>query len=242
MTPQAAGNDRPPPANTMIMHHALALLALFLSAAPAAARPVLLELFTSQSCSSCPPAEALLAALKDRPDVAALEFHVDYWNALNWRDPYSSRAATNRQRRYAQSLGTDVFTPQMVIDGRASAVGSDKDAILRAIAAAQAASSAPPSLSVSPDGGGIRVSIGAGHGPATLLLAGYDAQARTAIPTGENAGATLHEVNIVRSVQPIASWSGAPIALTVARPAGQRIALMLQRDDGTVLGLAFPAE
>ena len=224
------------------MHPTLPVLALFLSAAPAAARPVLLELFTSQSCSSCPPAEALLASLKDRPDVAALEFHVDYWNALNWHDPYSSRAATNRQRGYAKALGTEVFTPQMIVDGRVSAIGSDKDAVLRAIGAAQAVSSVPPSLSVSPDGTGIRVSIGPGHGQATLLLAGYDAQARTAIPAGENAGATLHEVNIVRSVRPISAWQGEAKALTVPRPAGQHIALILQREDGTVLGLAFPAD
>jgi hypothetical protein len=218
----------------------LALLTMLL-ASPAAARPVLLELFTSQSCSSCPPAEALLSEWKaNRSDIVALEFHVDYWNALNWRDPYSSRAATNRQRHYGAALGTETFTPQLIIDGRHSEVGSDRQSAEASIAAAQAAQQPGPALSVSSAGSQITVHIGAGTGAGTLLLAGYDASHETAIPSGENAGATLREVNLVRSLQPIGMWQGKAMSLTAPRPAGERTAIFLQSADGTVRATAFP--
>ena len=156
----AARNHR-----TIGMKYVIPFMFLAILAPPAQARPVLLELFTSQSCSSCPPAEALLANLKStRADVNVLEFHVDYWNALNWHDPYSSRAATNRQRAYAAALATEVFTPQLVIDGHRSEIGSDQASVAAAIATAQHAQAAGPPLSVSRTGAGIAVSVGPGSG------------------------------------------------------------------------------
>src|ERR1041384_1895274 len=89
--------------------------------------PVVVELFTSQGCNSCPPADALLGELAQRPDLVALAFHVDYWNYIGWQDPFSSPEATKRQRDYAQSLGlSSVYTPEMVIDGSFDIVGLDR--------------------------------------------------------------------------------------------------------------------
>src|SRR5712671_4480747 len=109
-------------------------LALAVTAAQAGERPIVVELFTSQGCSSCPPADALLAELAKRPDVLALSFHVDYWDRLGWKDPYSSRAATDRQNRYAKLLALHtVYTPQIVVDGKWEAVGSDRADVERAL-------------------------------------------------------------------------------------------------------------
>src|SRR5690349_22252182 len=104
----------------MIRPFLAGLLALAASSAPsvAAERPVVVELFTSQGCSSCPPADALLSTLADRPDVLALAFHVDYWNRLGWVDPFSGAWATARQSAYAAQMGSDqIYTPQAVVDG-----------------------------------------------------------------------------------------------------------------------------
>jgi hypothetical protein len=214
----------------------LILALLLVVTSPALARPVLLELFTSQSCSSCPPAEALLATLQaTQPGVIALEFHVDYWNALNWRDRYSSPAATNRQRAYAARLGTEMFTPQLVIDGQTSAIGSDQTSILAAVAAARHAQAPAPRLALTAAPDGVTLAIGAGQGSATLLLAGFDPSHETRIAAGENGGAVLREINVVREFRAVATWHGAALQVTTPRPAGTRLAAILQRTDGTVL-------
>jgi len=120
-----------------------ALLVASCLAAPAAVaqqQPVVVELFTSQSCSSCPPADAFLAELSGtRGDVLALDLHVTYWDQLGWKDPFSLAAATERQQHYADQFGRNpVYTPQMVIGGRRQAIGSDRSAVLAAIATAKA--------------------------------------------------------------------------------------------------------
>ncbi|MBV8612426.1 MAG: DUF1223 domain-containing protein, partial [Acetobacteraceae bacterium] len=182
------------------------------------------ELFTSQACSSCPPADALLAELKHtRPDLLALDFHVDYWNRTGWADPYSLAAATERQRRYAGVLeGGGVYTPQMVIGGTAQAVGSDRAAVSAAIAAAQASRAPPVPLAVEWKGGSLAVSIGPGEGSATLWLVGFDARHVTPIGRGENAGRVLTEVNVVRSLREAGRWRGAPVRIDAAPPLGER--------------------
>jgi hypothetical protein len=218
----------------------LSCLAL-LCASPAAARPVVLELFTSQSCSSCPPAETLLASLQaSRPDVLALSFHVDYWNALSWKDPFSSRAATDRQRAYSAALGTEVFTPQLVVDGCTSAVGSDADAVSAAIDAAQRAQKSGPDVTVQAAVSGLIITVAAGHGAGDVLLAGYDPYHETQVAAGENGGVLLKETNIVRSLRRVARWDGTALRLTVPLPAGQRSAVILQQTDGTVLAASLP--
>src|SRR5438309_7939527 len=112
----------------------LVYVALAVAPVQAGERPIVVELFTSEGCSSCPPADALLAELAKRPDVLALSFHVDYWDRLGWKDPFSSRAATDRQNRYAKLLKlATVYTPQIVVDGRWEAVGSDRADVERAL-------------------------------------------------------------------------------------------------------------
>src|SRR5216684_6783440 len=115
------------------MRRAGLILGLAVAATPAGAdpRPVVVELFTSQGCSSCPPADALLGELAKKGEVVALGFHISYWDSLGWKDPLSSPSSTERQKAYARRLGDGrVYTPQMVVDGTSQMVGSDREAVL----------------------------------------------------------------------------------------------------------------
>ncbi len=218
---------------------ALALCAatLALSAAPARAHPlVVVELFTSQGCSSCPPADAFLTELAHDPGLLPLAFHVTYWNGLGWSDPYALDAATTRQQAYVRSLGGEAYTPQMVVNGAVSLVGSNRDAARAAIAAA-----APPTaaLLITRNPGGLTVELGAGAGPATILLVGYDRQHRTPIGRGENGGRTLLESNIVRTLIPIGRTQGTAAIVHHAAPAGERVAALAQSDTGAIIAAAL---
>jgi hypothetical protein len=203
----------------------------------AASRPVVVELFTSEGCSSCPPADRLLTELARRPDVLALGFHVTYWNSLGWRDPWSLDAATSRQQLYAEILHQeDLYTPQLVVDGRQALVGSDAGGADRAISRARPAQAV--ALALASDPGGIAITAGAGAGEGKILLIGYDGAHVTAIGRGENAGRTLAEANIVRSVTLAAAWHGAASRVLLPRPAGERLAAILQAPDGHILAVA----
>jgi hypothetical protein len=197
--------------------------------------PIVVELFTSQGCSSCPPADAFLTDLAhQRRDVLPLAFHVTYWDYLGWKDPYSLDVATARQREYARHLGEDgIYTPQMVVDGATGFVGSSRSEGLRAIAGA-ARKSVP--VSVARDGGSLLIKVGAGSGVARVLLVGFDPSHETPIGRGENSGRTLLESNIVRSLTPVGSWSGSPVELRQAPAAGEGFAVLLQAADGRIIG------
>jgi hypothetical protein len=217
------------------------LLALAAIAAPVAAHagkaPVVVELFTSEGCSSCPPADAVLTDLaQHQPDVLALAFHVTYWDYLGWKDPFGLPDATARQRAYAAAMRSDtVYTPQMVVDGQTEFVGSDKAAALSAI---RAAAAKPVALRIARDGNQMSVSIGTGAGTARVLLVGYDVAHRTPVGRGENGGRTLLESNVVRSLTPIGAWSGAETAFHTPLPAGERVAVLLQTEAGRIIGAA----
>ena len=223
----------------------LAALALILAvAAPVAARadkPVVVELFTSQGCSSCPPADDYLRSLASAGDaVLPLAFHVTYWNQLGWSDPYSLEAGTARQRLYARLLGQrQIYTPQMVVDGRWQAVGSDRAAVGRLIRAAASEADAV-NIEARRDGGDLRIDIGASTTGARgrVLLVGYDPEHRTAIGRGENGGRTLIEANIVRSLDIAGEWRGEKLGLQVPLGAGDRFAVLLQGEDGRIIGAA----
>ena len=205
--------------------------------ARSAAKPVVLELFTSQGCSSCPPADALLGQLAQRPDVIALAWHVDYWDRLGWRDPYASREATGRQRAYARQHNSAVFTPALVVNGAKIVVGSDHAAVETAIVAA-AALPVSVALSRTEDGGAV-VEIGAGPGPVRVLRAVYDPEHATAVSAGENDGARLHEYRIVREVETLGEWDGSARRFAVKAPGpGQGQVILLQSADLRVVGAA----
>lgn len=218
----------------------LGILALGVPAV-AAERPVLLELFTSQSCSSCPPAEAVLAGLAERPDVLPLAMHVTYWDRLGWKDRFSLREATERQRRYAAGFGADsVYTPQLVVDGARHVVGSDRRAVAAAIAAAEAARAGAPvvTLAVRQLADGITIDIGAGSGAGRVWLVGFDPTHVTPVRGGENAGRTLRQINVVRALDPAGTWTGEATARLAPRPTGERLAALLQGNDGRILAVA----
>src|ERR1700722_14827117 len=125
------------------------VLLLLLSSATCAAesRPVVVELFTSQGCSSCPPADRLLGELARRKDIVALGFHITYWDGAAWRDPFSRQASTDRQMAYDRRLpGGQIYTPQLVIEGTTDLVGSDRSAALAAIVQAKPATEAAVSF------------------------------------------------------------------------------------------------
>ena len=203
----------------------------------AGGNPLVLELFTSQGCSSCPPADRYLGDLKrERPDVLVLDFHIDYWDSLGWKDPFSLPEATARQRTYDSLLGSEVYTPQLVIGGSRQAVGSDQDDVTDEIAAAYQDRAAAPAvaLNLSDHGSGLAVDVAAGSGSGELWLVGYDDRHTTPIGRGENGGLTETEVDIVRSIRPVASWNGQAMHLEIARPFGQRVAVLLQQADGHI--------
>lgn len=188
--------------------------------------PLVVELFTSQGCSSCPPADAYLTELAVRPGVLALSMHVDYWNGLGWRDPYSSAEVTQRQRDYARALrGHYVYTPQMIVQGRAHAVGSDRAKVEALIAAKGEDGAHAPSLKLAHGGPGeLRISVGKASfvGRATVWLVAYDDKHTTRIPAGENAGRSLTNSNVVRSIRAVGRWTGS--AMTVAVDVGDEMA------------------
>lgn len=208
---------------------------------PAPQRPLLLELFTSQSCSSCPPADAVLDELAAHPGLLALEFHVDYWNDLGWTDTYSSPAFTARQQYYAALRGFEVYTPQLVVDGRSDTIGSNRGDIAAAIAAARRqAHSVPSSLSAQGDSAGI--TVGAGEGAAAdVYLLSFDSHDQVSIRAGENAGRDMRYTNVVRSIRKVGEWHGQPLSLSEPLQSpekGRRLALLVQDRSGAIWAAA----
>jgi hypothetical protein len=224
------------------------------AAAPAHRAPVVVELFTSQGCSSCPPADAYFGELVKRPDVIALAFHVDYWNYIGWTDPFAKPWASARQRAYRESLKARfVYTPQIVVDGMAQVVGSDESACDRLIDAAEAKAAHGPTVALRwRADGALIVDVGDGASPpgqpATLWLVGYDSEHTTRVMRGENEGRTLTDYHPVRSYQRLGKWAGWSAEFVV--PAAEvktlgdgGIAVLLQEDGtGPILNAAQIAQ
>jgi len=214
----------------------LILFAMLGLAQVAQARPTVIELYTSEACSSCPPAEALLARLATKPSILALSFHVTYWNGPAWTDKYALTAATDRQTNYAaQQHSSDVYTPEAIIDGGPGVVGSDQGDMDNAIATAQA--SQTPDVPVTITGTNmLTIKIGNGADSAQIWLFGFDSHHTTQIGGGENDGATITETNVVRSITSLGGWTGTGETYTIPRPAGQHMAVLVQTPSGTIIG------
>ena len=183
----------------------------------AAMSPVVVELFTSQGCNSCPPAEAFLNELADEEGIIALELHVDYWDYIGWADPFANPEITQRQRDYASELALRyVYTPQMVIDGRHNVVGSHRQQVRAAIG--QSTLRGKPLAVEFTDEDGGKVVIPAGHSPdggATVWLAIYDGLHETEVKRGENRGKTLKNRHVVRELEELAVWTGERLEIPV---------------------------
>jgi hypothetical protein len=191
---------------------ALALAAALAPAARAQQTPVVVELFTSQGCATCPPADALLDQIAARPGVIALALHVDYWDYLGWKDAFAQPQFSDRQKAYAKSRRErSIFTPQMIVQGADPMIGHDEPAITASIAAHQARP-APVSLQLARNGSGLDIVISPAAGPvgpADVHVVEILPEHAMTIEAGENAGHSFTYSNIVTGWHTVARWDGA---------------------------------
>jgi hypothetical protein len=225
------------------------LAALTILGAGAAARaddsnsPVVVELFTSQGCSSCPPADALLERLAQRDDVLPLALHVDYWDYIGWADSFARPEHTKRQKAYAHLAGSrTIYTPQMIIDGVEQIVGARPmevaDAVMRHLEHQQEID-----LDVSREGAALRILAAPpeqSHGKMLVQLVRYMPKRTVAIERGENAGKTLEYANIVTDWRVLGEWSGMdPLEISADAEGDDAAAVIIQQaETGRILGAA----
>jgi hypothetical protein len=209
--------------------------------ASAATTPVLVELFTSQGCSSCPPADKLAGELMGQPNVTVVSLNVDYWDYLGWKDTLAKPEYTKRQMDYAHSRGDmSVYTPQMIINGAAHVVGSNGGSVRSAIAEAKSALA----LNISATESDIKIDLPKGEAEnATLWLMSIASSVNVKIERGENIGKAITYRNVARKLLKVAKWNGAAASIIVPRKEmisseGHSLIAVLQEGDvGPVMGL-----
>jgi hypothetical protein len=211
-------------------------------------RPVIVELFTSQGCSSCPPADAYFTALKDGPDVVALSYHVDYWDYLGWRDTLGSPECSQRQYDYAKSRGDrNVYTPQTIINGGKHFVGSQRASVAGGIDAARSEDATDwVDMEMSDNSTDVSIAIPAGKPitEATLWLMAFAPHVSTEIKKGENAGRTVDYYNVVRKMVPAGMWHGEaakivlPKSSVIPEDCKGWVALLQEGKVGRIMGAA----
>ena len=215
------------------------------AASAGAPNPTVVELFTSQGCSSCPPADALLGELVGRPDILALSLPVDYWDYIGWKDTYASAANTERQRSYARSMHhRSIYTPEMVIGGMYDVVGSDKTKVTSTLGSVQSARPTQVAVGVRTAADTVTVTVDEGKAAhqATVWLVRYDPEHTVSIRAGENDGRHVTYHNVVRIMKPIGTWDGRKIDLVLQRKEldkmpGDRSAVIVQYGEtGPIVG------
>lgn len=203
--------------------------------------PVVVELYTSQGCSSCPPADAMLHDLAKRDDVIALALHVDYWDYIGWKDVFGRPENTARQHAYARAANaTTVYTPQMVIGGVDHVIGSRPMQVMDAVQA-QSRRGYLFDVTLTRQGNYVRISAPAGaRGDYAVQLVRYTPQATVAISRGENAGRDLSYANIVTAWDVIGRWNGqSALALDVEASGDSPVVVIVQQStDGPIVGAA----
>lgn len=220
--------------------------ASLLAGAARAADPidVVVELFSSQGCNSCPPGDRLLTELRDKPGVLALTFHVDYWDYLGWKDTLAAPDFSQRQYDYAKARGDmDVYTPQMIVNGAKQMVGSQRSEVY-AVLEQSRTRAWPVPVSIGDNGKKLVIETGAGVGEATLWVMPILDHVAVKIEKGEMAGSEVTYTNVVRKLVPAAMWTGA--AATVSLPkdglmtpdATGCVALLQKGKVGPILGAA----
>jgi hypothetical protein len=219
--------------------------ACVLAALPAAAKPLgVVELFTSQGCNSCPPADAALGRIVRQDDVVVLAYHVDYWDYLGWKDTLGSRASTERQYAYAKAFGSgQVYTPQAIVNGRSQMNGAQVGEVEAALATLdRSGRGLAVDVSVRDAGNSYVVEAGAapdGAGEARVLLVSYAPERDIAIRRGENSGHTITYWHAVTGTHVAGMWHGKPVRFEVpkaALPADGGLAVLLQSGGKDVVG------
>jgi hypothetical protein len=196
------------------------------------------ELFTSQGCSRCPPADNLFIGLAERDDLIALAYHVDYWDYLGWKDQLATRANTDRQNAYGEAFDLAVYTPQAVINGRRNVIGSDREKIA-AMLRDDDDDGLTADVLLSSNGPNIAIDIGEGKVQAPgahVILVYFQPRELVKIAGGENEGKVIDYRNIVRSYQTLGVWHGKPMSLELPRSEvekkGGHFAVLIQSFDG----------
>jgi hypothetical protein len=214
----------------------LPLLAVFCGPVHAQSNPVVVELFTSQGCDSCPPADRILGMLAERADVIALSLHVDYWDYLGWTDTLSMPAFTKRQRAFAKALGErTVFTPQAIVQGSASVVGSYERDLEREIRH-QAAQPVLVNLSADRDPDKVSISLsptGASAPASVIYCVEYSPLETVDIERGENSGERIDYANVVKAWNKIGEWDGKGATTITAPLVGGMPVVVIVQEKGT---------
>jgi hypothetical protein len=210
-------------------------------------RPVLVELFTSQGCSSCPPADFILHKLSKDPEILALSYHVDYWDYIGWKDPFSKKKFTQRQKKYAHNYGeTTLYTPQILVDGKYEALGSREKLILNKIKNAKkeirdAKIGVVDMRQEKINKNQIKITIPKNtyhlKSKFDILLIIYDKKHQTYVSSGENRGLNIKNTNVVKSLRKLGTWDGRKQQITIDLEGqrGKKLIILQKENQGEFL-------